>query len=53
MIINNPSGENQRLEPFLIANDYQVLEFNPNDKKRSIYYNPLARISSSTDVMKF
>ncbi len=52
MIINNPSGENQRLEAFLVSNGFTVLEFNPNDKKRSIYYNPLARISSSTDVMK-
>jgi len=52
MIINNPSRENQRLEPFLVKNGYTVLEFNPNEKKRSIYYNPLSRIQSATDIMK-
>lgn len=52
MIINNPSGENQKLEPYLIKNGYTVLKFNPNDKKHSIYYNPLARIQSPTDTMK-
>ncbi|MFD2565902.1 type IV secretory system conjugative DNA transfer family protein [Pseudotenacibaculum haliotis] len=52
MIINNPSGENEKLEAFLVSKGYTVLKFNPNDKGRSIYYNPLARIKSSTDVMK-
>jgi len=52
MIINNPSGENQQLEPFLVFKRYTVLEFNPNNKERSIYYNPLSRIRSHTDIMK-
>lgn len=52
MIINNPSGENQRLEPYLVSQGYRIYELNPNDKKRSIYYNPLSRIKTPTDVMK-
>ncbi len=52
MIINNPSGENGKLKPFLISKGYTVLEFNPNDKKHSIYYNPLSRIKTPTDIMK-
>ena len=51
MIINNPSGENQRLEPFLISRGYTVLNLNPNDIRNSIYYNPLSRIKSS-DIQK-
>ena len=52
MIINNPSGENQRLEPYLVSQGYKTYAFNPNDKKHSIYYNPLARIKTQTDIMK-
>lgn len=52
MIINNPSGENQRLEPYLVSKGYTIFEFNPDDKKRSIYYNPLSRIKTPNDILK-
>ena len=52
MVINNPSGENQRIEPFLLSKGYTVVELNPQDLLRSIYYNPLSRIQSPSDVMK-
>lgn len=52
MILNNPSGELQKLEGYLISKGYTVISFNPNDKRNSIYFNPLARIKNKTDIQK-
>ena len=52
MIINNPSGELSKMTNFFIHQGYEVYSFDPNNKEDSIYYNPLHRIQSPSDVTK-
>ncbi|MDC7996911.1 type IV secretory system conjugative DNA transfer family protein [Gilvibacter sediminis] len=52
MIINDPSGELSVLVYLLLKNGYTVLKFDPNDPKKSIYYNPLTRIKNKSDIQK-
>ena len=52
MIINDPSGENLKLRNYLIHQGYKVYSFNPNELENSIYYNPLKRIKTPSDITK-
>ncbi|PQJ76493.1 type IV secretory system conjugative DNA transfer family protein [Polaribacter glomeratus] len=52
MIINNPSGELSKMRNYFIHQGYEVYSFDPDKKKQSIYYNPLHRIKTQSDVTK-
>jgi len=52
MIINNPAGDFMNMEAYFLHLGYKVYCFDPNNKNRSIYYNPLARIRSKSDIHK-
>lgn len=53
LIINDPSFENyERLHKFHRSQGYTVYRFNPNDIAHSIYYNPLHRIQTPSDISK-
>ena len=52
MIINNPSGELSKMTNKFINQGYKVYSFDPDNKEQSIYYNPLHRINSPSDITK-
>ena len=52
MIINNPSGELSKMTNYFINQGYEVYNFDPDNKKQSIYYNPLHRIQNPSDITK-
>lgn len=52
MIINNPSGELSKMSNYFINQGYEVYNFDPGNKEESIYYNPLHRIKTPSDVTK-
>ncbi len=52
MIINNPSGELSKMTNFFIHRGYKVYSFDPDNPKVSIYYNPLHRIKTPSDITK-
>jgi type IV secretory pathway TraG/TraD family ATPase VirD4 len=52
MIVNDPSKENLKMVNFLKSRGYKVFRFDPNDIENSIYYNPLHRIRTASDITK-
>jgi len=52
LVINNPSGELSVLENFYRNRGYKVLIFDPNDIEKTIGYNPMDFIFSSSDSAK-
>lgn len=52
MIINNPSGELSKMTNYFLNQGYKVYSFDPDNKEQSIYYNPLHRIQSPSDITK-
>lgn len=52
MILTNPSGELSKMTNYFLEKGYTVYSFDPNDKRSSIYYNPLHRIQTPSDVQK-
>lgn len=52
MVINNNSGELEQMTSYFLHKEYVVKRFDPNDIENSIYYNPLHRIKSASDINK-
>ena len=52
IIINNPSGELSKMTNHFLNQGYKVYSFDPDNKEQSIYYNPLHRIQSPSDITK-
>ena len=52
MLINDPSGEISLTTNYLHTKGFNVLSLDFGNKENSIYYNPLSRISNSSDINK-
>ena len=52
MLINDPSGEISKTTNYLLSKGFKVKTLDFGNKENSIYYNPLHRISSQSDVNK-